>query len=225
MAVMDIAWGLGFVMVALVGYLHNIASLPKALLLIMVSCWGLRLAWYMFKRTKSQGEDPRYMAWRKGWGDHEWREGYVKVFLAQGLFLFLISLPVQLGMSSELERFGAKQILGFLIWAAGFALEAWADWHLARFKTNPANKGKICTDGPWKYVRFPNYLGEMVLWVGVYLFIFGFWTAWTIIGPIALCYAIIKVTGIPPQEERYRGRVDYEEYAKRVPRLIPFLKP
>ncbi|MBY0516515.1 MAG: DUF1295 domain-containing protein [Bacteriovoracaceae bacterium] len=224
-SVMDICWGLGFVMVALLGYMQNYHSIPKLILLIMVSAWGLRLAWHIYSRSKGHGEDPRYMAYRIQWGTNYLKEGYKKVFLAQGGMMFIISLPVQLGMTSELERFGAKQAIGLILWLSGFALEAWSDWHLTKFKSDPSNKGKLCTTGPWEYVRFPNYLGEMVLWWGVYFYIFGFWTAWTIIGPVCITYSLLKVTGIPLIEKKYLEREEYRDYALRVPRLIPFTKP
>ncbi len=223
--VIDVAWGLGFVVVAILGYLQNYPSPPKLLLLLMVAAWGFRLAWHLHTRSRGHGEDPRYQALRDGWGERYLQEGYKRVFLAQAGALFVVSLPVQLGMSSDLERFGAKQALGFLLWAAGLGLEAWSDWHLARFKNDPANRGKLCTDGPWTYVRFPNYLGEMLVWWGVYVYIFNFWTAWTIVGPLAISYFLIKVTGIPPIEQRYRDRADYQAYAARTPRLVPFRRP
>jgi steroid 5-alpha reductase family enzyme len=74
-------------------------------------------------------------------------------------------------------------------------------------------------------VRFPNYLGEMILWWGVYVYIINFWTAWTIIGPIAIMMSLLKVTGIPLIEQKYMERAEYREYATRVSRLIPFLRP
>jgi steroid 5-alpha reductase family enzyme len=225
LAVIDIAWGLGFVLIAIIGYLQNYGSIPKALLLVMVAAWGLRLAWHVSTRSMGKGEDPRYQAMRDQWGAGYLKEAYKKVFLAQGAAMFVVSLPVQLGMSSDLERFGIKTILGFLIWLAGFSLESWADWHLERFKKDPANKGKICMTGPWVYSRFPNYFGEMLVWWGIYIYIFGFWTAWTIVGPLTICYSLLKVTGIPLIENKYMQRPEYREYASRVPRLIPFMKP
>ncbi len=224
-SVMDIAWGLGFVLVAIVAYLSNYPSWPKLLLLIMVSCWGLRLAYYIFTRSKGKGEDPRYQKYKDQWGVDYLKQGYLKVFLAQGAMMFVISLPVQLGMSRDMDHFGKLQILGFIIWLTGFSLEVWADWHLNRFKNDPANRGKICTTGPWTFVRFPNYLGEMILWWGVYIYIINFWTAWTIIGPVAIMMSLLKVTGIPLIEQKYMERAEYREYATRVSRLLPFLKP
>lgn len=224
-SVMDIAWGLGFVLVAIVGHAQNYSSPPKVLLLVMTCAWGLRLAGYIYLRSKGQPEDPRYTKMREQWGANYLREGYKKVFLAQGVALFVVSLPVQLGMSSELEHFGLKQILGFGIWLAGFGIECWSDWHLNQFKRNPANKGKLCMDGPWAYVRFPNYLGEMVLWWGIWIYILNFWTAWTIVGPLTICYSLLKVTGIPMIEQNNMQKPGYPEYAARVPRLIPFLRP
>ena len=224
-SVMDVAWGLGFVLVAIVGYLQNYSSPPKTLLLVMVCTWGLRLAGYIYLRSKGKPEDPRYTKMREQWGADYLKEGYKKVFMAQGAAMFVISLPVQLGMSSELEHFGFKQILGLLIWLVGFALECWSDYHLTQFRKNPANKGKACMDGPWVYVRFPNYLGEMMIWWGVWIYILNFWTAWTIVGPLTICYSLLKVTGIPMIENNNLRKEGYREYAARVPRLIPFLKP
>lgn len=224
-SVMDIAWGLGFVLVGIVAYLSNYPSWPKLLLLFMVSCWGLRLAYYIFTRSKGKGEDPRYQKYKDMWGADYLKQGYLKVFLAQGGMMFIISLPVQLGMSRDMDHFGKMQILGFLIWLVGFSLEVWADWHLNRFKSDPNNSGKICTTGPWTFVRFPNYLGEMILWWGVYVYIINFWTAWTIIGPIAIMMSLLKVTGIPLIEQKYMERAEYREYATRVSRLVPFLRP
>jgi steroid 5-alpha reductase family enzyme len=223
--VMDVLWSLGFVLVGILGYAQNYPTTPKAILLFIVTLWGLRLGWHIFKRAHGKPEDPRYTAMRAEWGADWKREAYKKVFLSQGAALFVVSLPLQLGMSSELERFGAKQMLALLVWAAAFALEVWSDRHLAKFKADPANRGLICMSGPWSYVRFPNYLGEITMWWAIYFYIFGFWTAWTFVGPAALTYAIVKITGIPPIEARYRDRADYQAYAARVPRLIPFLRP
>lgn len=224
-SVMDIAWGLGFVLVAIISYLQNFPSWPKLLLLGMVSAWGLRLAFYIYTRSKGKGEDPRYQKYKDQWGTNFLKEGYLKIFMAQGLMMFVISLPVQLGMSRDMDRFGKFQILGFILWLIGFALEIWSDTHLNNFKKDPSNKGKLCMDGPWRIVRFPNYLGEMLLWWGVYLYIVNFWTAWTIIGPIAIMMSLLKVTGIPLIEKKYMERAEYRDYAARVSRLVPFLKP
>jgi steroid 5-alpha reductase family enzyme len=225
LAVMDIAWGLGFVLIALVGYLQNYPTTPKAILLVMIALWGLRLALYIFRRSQGKPDDPRYVEMREQWGDKWVLESYKKVFLTQAAAMFIISLPVQLGMSADLESFGIKQMIALAIWIAAFALEVWSDWHLERFRSNLANRGKACMDGPWRFVRYPNYLGEITMWWAVYLYIFGFWTSWTIIGPLAITYAIVKVTGIPLQEKSNIKKPGYAEYAARVPRLLPFLSP
>lgn len=58
---------------------------------------------------------------------------------------------------------------GTAVFAVGFLWEAIADYQLLKFKNNPENKGKIITQGLWKYSRHPNYFGEVVLWWGIYL--------------------------------------------------------
>jgi steroid 5-alpha reductase family enzyme len=103
----------------------------------------------------------------------------------------------------------------------GFGLEVTADLYLAWFKKQAHNKGKICTTGPWKICRFPNYLGEVTLWYGVYLICLNEHSWMTIIGPLAIHFLIVNISGIPFLEKRYQERPEYKEYSKRVPRFFP----
>ena len=136
--------------------------------------------------------------------------------------MLIVSLPISISMSFSHEKLTAINWFGFFIWLLGFGMEVWADYYLSRWKSQPENLGKICTTGPWRFSRFPNYFGEILLWYGIYLTGFTYESAWTILGPMALNFLIVNVTGIPPLENKYKLRQDYQEYAKRVPRLIPF---
>ena len=56
--------------------------------------------------------------------------------------------------------------IGIAFWIIGFTFEAGGDFQLAKFKKNPANKGKVLDTGFWKYTRHPNYFGDSAVWWG-----------------------------------------------------------
>jgi steroid 5-alpha reductase family enzyme len=224
-AVIDIGWGLGFILIALISYFHYPLSIKNALSLFLVTLWGLRLGVYLFKRNKGLPEDYRYAEYRKQWGASANLHAYMKVYLFQGLLMFIISLPFIFGMRQELNELTLLNRVGALLWVLGLALEIYSDSYLAWFKKQPENKGKICTSGPWKLCRFPNYFGEVLLWYGIYFLNFSLETSWTLIGPLTINFLILKVTGVPFLEKKYSTREEYREYSQRVPRFVPFTKP
>lgn len=221
-SVMDIAWGLGFVVIAIVAYLSRPLHLKNALLLAIVTMWGLRLSFHIFKRSLGQPEDFRYAQLRAEWGKSANLQAYLKVFLFQGLLMLVVSLPIIFGMGTELSIINW---IGLGIWIFGFAIEVYSDAYLKKYKADPANKGKICMSGPWTLCRFPNYFGEITLWYGVYGLAVTSTSIWTIIGPVVLNIFILKVTGVPFLEEKYKKRAEYHQYAAKVPRLLPFSPP
>jgi steroid 5-alpha reductase family enzyme len=223
-SVIDVGWGPGIVLATLVAYLHYPLSLRNAVVLLAVTAWGLRLALYIYKRGLGKGEDPRYNKYRRLWAPRENLQAYFKVFLFQGCLMLVVSLPATAGMTVEAKELSLLNWTGLGIFLAGFGFEVSSDGYLKRWKSRPENRGKICTTGPWRLCRFPNYFGEVLLWYGIYLLAFTPATAWTILGPLAINVLILKVTGVPPLEERYRDRPEYQAYAAVVPRFVPFTK-
>ena len=92
--VMDVLWGMGFVLIAWTRFLlydtFNIASIAC---LVCVNLWGLRLGYVLHKRTKNRGEDPRYVRMRETAGQNWWWISFLQVFLLQGVLLLVIALP------------------------------------------------------------------------------------------------------------------------------------
>lgn len=220
--VMDIAWGSGFILVAVVSYFQAPLGMKNALLLLTTAIWGIRLSLHIIRRNIGAPEDPRYAELRRDWGRHANREAYFKIFLFQGILLLLVSLPVSQGMGTDMRPWNW---IGLFIWLVGFTFESYADAFLKRYKADPANKGKICMSGPWTLCRFPNYFGEILLWYGVWLLALTSANAWTLLGPVLLNILILKLTGIPMLEKKYRQRPEYLNYSSRVPRLVPFTRP
>ncbi|MCX6568000.1 MAG: DUF1295 domain-containing protein, partial [Candidatus Aminicenantes bacterium] len=162
-SIVDIAWGLGFVLVAAVTFIGRGWPTRPALATAFVIIWGLRLAVHILHRNRKRGEDFRYAEWRRKWGrSFIWRS-YLQIFLLQGLFLILISSTVVLinrSIDSALRPLDLLDAAGTAVWVVGFLFEAIGDAQLARFKRDPANRGKIMDRGLWNYSRHPNYFGE-----------------------------------------------------------------
>ena len=222
-SIIDIAWGLGFVLVAWGLYFQS--PHPNAWsLLIPVSLWGIRLSVYLFIRNRRSGkEDWRYAAWREQWGSWVYVRAYLQVFLLQGLFMWIISLPLM--GSSNLMHFTWLQILGGMIFLTGFLWESFADAQLLRFKAKTENKGKVMRSGLWRLSRHPNYFGEMLVWWGIFLISIS-WVPWYIgiLSPLTISGLLWKVSGVPMLEQKYADNPDYQAYIKSTPALIPSLK-
>jgi steroid 5-alpha reductase family enzyme len=221
--VADIAWGLGFVLLAWISYLISNDSGVRGLPVVtLVSIWGLRLALHIYKRNEGKKEDYRYLLWRKEWGKWFYLRSYAQVYLLQGVLLFLIVLPVLLINKSAGQTLGLLDVVGALVWLIGFFFEFVGDAQLAKFIKNPINKGKLMQQGLWRYTRHPNYFGEVAQWWGIWLIAISVPNGWLgIIGPITITVLILFVSGIPLLEKKYKGRADFEEYKKRTSMFIP----
>jgi steroid 5-alpha reductase family enzyme len=228
-SVADIAWGPGFVLVAAYTFFFRRASLfPPLLVSSLVAIWGLRLARHIFVRNWKRGEDPRYAAWRQTWGRSFLWRSYLQVFLLQGFFLLVIASPVILVNAYRWDRppgsYG-RGILqaGVLVWIVGFVFEAVGDAQLARFKRDPANKGKIMDRGLWRYTRHPNYFGESLMWWGIFLVALDAPYGWAmIVSPVLITFLLVRVSGIPLLEKRYAGNPDFQAYARRTSAFVPW---
>jgi len=223
--VADIAWGLGFVLMAWTSYfLVGDSGIRGLLANILVSIWGLRLAWYIYTRNKNKDEDYRYLAWRNEWGKWFYLRSYAQVYLLQGFFLFLIVLPVLIINKVTESSLGAPDVLGITIWIIGFYFEVVGDAQLARFIKNPANKGKLMQSGLWAFTRHPNYFGEVTQWWGLWLICLSVSGGWIgIIGPITITLLILKVSGIPMLEKKMAEHPDFAEYKQRVSVFFPMM--
>ena len=221
--VADIAWGLGFVLLASVSYFISEASGVRGILVgILVSIWGLRLAWHIHARNKGKAEDYRYLAWRKEWGKWFYIRSYFQVYLLQGALLFLIILPVLIINKSIGGGLGLLDVFGFVVWIIGFYFESVGDAQLARFIKDPSSKGKIMQSGLWAYTRHPNYFGEVTQWWGIWLIALSVPNGWLgIIGPVTITFLILKVSGIPMLEKKMKENPEFADYKQRVSVFIP----
>jgi steroid 5-alpha reductase family enzyme len=223
--IVDILWGLGFVVIAWVAYGFAEPNLAKNLILAYVTVWGARLAIHIATRNWGKGEDFRYKQMRESWGRHWVTRSFFQVFLLQWLLMQLVSVPIVIGLTGKLSISPLLLILGMIIWLTGFFFEAVGDYQLSVFKKKKSSKGKLMTTGLWSLTRHPNYFGEATLWWGVALLAFGLSkNIYVFLGPITIDLLLLYVSGIPMLEKKYEGRADWREYAKKTPSFFPKLK-
>ncbi len=223
-SIVDIVWGLGFVITSWVLALTiDGDSTRQILLAVMVGAWGLRLGGYLAKRNIGHGEDWRYKAMRKKKGARFGLISLVTVFGLQGVLMWVVSLPVMFGNSDATPGVGPLAVIGVMVWAVGLSFEAVGDWQLAKFKRDPNNAGKVMQTGLWSLTRHPNYFGDALLWWGIGIVgaetgtgVVGF------IGPVVMTVFLLRVSGVPMLERSLmKRREGYAEYAARTSAFIP----
>ena len=225
-SIIDIYWGMGFVFIAFF-YAFQLGweqlSFRNMVLLAMISIWGLRLSGYLALRNIGAGEDYRYLEMRESAGSNWWWVSYLRVFVLQGVLLWIISsvfVPALLS-SAPFDWFSS---LGLLLWAIGIFFEALGDWQLRRFKQNPANKGQVLNTGLWRYTRHPNYFGDACLWWGFFCFVLaspnGFFY---IFSPLLMTFLLLKISGVAMLEESLKKtKPKYAEYIRRTSAFMPW---
>ena len=221
-SVIDAIWGPGFVVVAAVAFLvspgHGDATL-RLVTLMAVGLWGLRLGGYILLRNHGLPEDARYQDMLRG---HSRWVIVGKVQLPQGLAMWFVSIPVQVAMLVTRPVFA-------VVWAAvtvylvGVFFESVGDAQLARFKADPANRGKLMDRGLWRWTRHPNYFGDSAVWWGLYLLVA--WSvpgAMTVLSPLLMTYLLVAKTGKALTEKRMSSsKPGYADYVARTSGFLP----
>lgn len=225
-SIVDLFWGLGFVVAALFYFLITYGSGPrKIILLILVAIWGLRLSIYLALRNIGKGEDFRYREFRKKYGEKRyWWISFFQTFLMQGVLMWLISAPLlgaqYIGINNSLNFL---DYIGLFFWIIGFAFEAGGDYQLSVFKANPLNKGKVMNRGFWRYTRHPNYFGDSSIWWGYGFMCLAAGGNFLVLGSILMTVLIIKVSGVPLLEKSLKEqKPEYKEYIEKTSAFLPW---
>jgi steroid 5-alpha reductase family enzyme len=222
-SIVDVAWGLGFVAVAWVAFaVGDGCTGRRVLLAVLTTLWGLRLAGYIGRRKlRHPGEDPRYGAWREKWGERFPLVSLFTVFGLQAVLVWVVSLPLQ-GAATSDDPLGVLDWVGVAVWAIGLACEATGDAQMARFKADPANKGRIMDRGLWRYTRHPNYFGDAAVWAGLFLVAADSWPGvLTVLSPAVMIWTLAGKTGKPLTEKAMSARPGYQEYIDATSGFLP----
>ena len=193
------------------------------LLLALVVIWAARLGAYLVRRIRRAGKDDRFEAIKPSF------VRFLNAWTLQGLWVSLTLAAALAAITTTVRKdLGAFALVGFLVWAVGFAVETTADLQKSRFRADPANRGRFIQGGLWAWSRHPNYFGEIVLWIGVAVMALPVLRGWqyvTLISPLFVILLLTRVSGVPPLEkradEKWGGQDDYEAYKARTPVLVP----
>ena len=169
-------------------------------------------------------EDGRYQQLRRDWGE----QLGVKMFFffqAQAVLLVVLTVPFLLAARNPAPGWHPLEIAGLVLWLVALGGEALADAQLARFKRDPANRGRVCAVGLWRLSRHPNYFFEWLVWIAYALFASASPWGWTTFYcPALMLYFLLVVTGIRYTEDQLlRSKGDaYRAYQRRTSAFIPW---
>jgi steroid 5-alpha reductase family enzyme len=222
--VADVAWGLGFVLVAWLSFaLADGTAERKTLVVVLTSIWGVRLAAYLAWRDRGKEEDFRYREMRARYGRRFPLVSLVAVFAFQGLGIWTVSLPVQAAQVPDSpSTLTVLDFAGVFLWVVGMFFESVGDLQLARFKADLGNRGKVLDEGLWRYTRHPNYFGDFCVWWGLYAIALATGAWWSVVGPLMMSCILLRLSGVPVMERHLRQqRPGYEQYAQRTSAFLP----
>lgn len=225
----DTIWTFSLGLVGAGGALWPMPGEPVAprqwLIAALVVIWSLRLGTHIAIRTAGITDDPRYAAFAKEWGVDSPRKMFI--FLQnQGFGSIPLVFSIFVAAHVPVAGLRLQDYLGVLILLTGIAGEALADAQLKAFRTEPANKGKVCDVGLWAWSRHPNYFFEWFGWLAYPMIAIsaGYGWGWlALLGPIFMYWILVHVTGIPPLEDQMlRSRGDaYRAYQSRTSKFFP----
>lgn len=196
------------------------------LVAVLVAAWSLRLGWYLAGRTAHGTEDARYAQFRREWGaSFESRMFWFLQIQAAAAALLAISMLLAARNPRPLSW---VDLVALAVLLAAIVGEAMADRQLHRFRTDPANKGRVCDVGLWGWSRHPNYFFEWLGWVAYPLLAIdlsgGYPWGWlALFAPAFMYWLLVYVSGVPPLEQqmlRSRGET-YRDNQGRVSAFIP----
>lgn len=234
-SIVDIGWGMGFVVGSwLTLFVTEKPTILSYIIVGFISVWGLRLSLRLLKRNYGKPEDFRYAQWRKEWGDKVVITAFFRVFMVQGIINFIV------GSASysviKYNEFSVGSSHQYFVYAAlfisliGLFFEVVGDEQLRQH----INKGThtLLQSGLWSITRHPNYFGEILIWIGLYLSGVTLFFTHSVnpiyyillaISPILMSTVLLKVS-TPLLEKNMEKYAAWEEYTKRVPMIFPWGK-
>ncbi len=225
--VMDIFYPLTALAAAALGIGIVGADAWRLLLVGLIAVWAVRLAVQTYGHNVASEREP-YASWRRRFGA-KWRIWSIfQIHLLQGVTVWIWCFALAAAFSAPAPQSWTPAIAGAVVWAAGFALQTTADRQLAAFKRDPANRGKLLDTGVWSFVRHPNYLGEAVMWWGLFCFALAHpWGVLTVVSPLFATW-FMGYASAAPYKERHMAKSRPEAwaaYCARTPRFLPWPRP
>ena len=221
----DAVWAITLGGLAVLYALTGTAAIETRIVLAaMGGAWGLRLGWHLWARNWGKPEDFRYAQFRKDWGAAVNAKMFW-FFQFQNIFTLLLSASAFIVVAYRPDAAPLwAYALAIVIWFVSVIGEGIADAQMERFRSNPANKGKVCRDGLWRYSRHPNYFFETVHWLAYIPLAIGTPYWWVTLGaPLVMAFLLTKLSGMPMLEKEMAARKPgYADYIRSTSALIPW---
>ncbi len=223
----DASYSLSFITLAVYGYLKSSGGGYEKLLLALVLAWGLRLGIFLVIRIRRFGRDKRFDDIRNNF----WKFG--RFWLLQAVTVWVLMLGYLLAIQrASLTMIRWPFAVGLVIWLMAIVIESVADLQKLNFNSQPRNRGKWIDSGLWRYSRHPNYLGEMMIWIGVFLICISVLPRAeayvAALSPLLISNLLLFVSGVPILEkaadQKWGKLAAYQNYKKRTATVVPFLK-
>lgn len=224
----DLTGSVTFVVVSLAVVLLAPAQDARGwILAAMVIVWAVRLGSFLFARVHRSGSDGRFDEIKTK------PLRFLQVWTIQGVWVSMTASAAWIAMSADAEArtpFDGFAVVGIVIWLLGMVIEVVADLQKQAFRADPANKGEFIRTGLWSRSRHPNYFGEILVWIGVFVVAVPVLQGWqwvAVLSPLFVILLLTRVSGIPLLEKRadqkWGDRADYLAYRDRTPVLVPAL--
>ena len=181
------------------------------------------------ERRKSFGdkynvhEDFRYVDLKKG---NKFRLEFINftgIHLIPTLQVNVSLLPIYFLFTSN----NLDSISYLLLFASSFSIfaviiETVADEQMREFRKDKLNKGKTMNKGLWRLSRHPNYFGEVMFWVGLYLMaILTVETPlWLMVSPVSMIMLFVFISCPMMDNRSLNNRDDYKDYMDTTPQLF-----
>ncbi|KAE9275428.1 hypothetical protein PF008_g29354 [Phytophthora fragariae] len=206
-------------------YVSEYVSWRDALLTAFVWLWCVRLGSFLYWRICECGSDKRFadiivnpLCYLAAWN-------------IQGLWVFFTLLSVLLSVTHGSDEPEVKplDVVGTSLWVVGYAIEVTADYQKTKFRHDKRNDGKFITTGLWGYSRHPNYFGEILMWIGVFLVAVHTLPSFALqcgaaVSPTFMTLLIIFRSGVPLLEEaadeRWGKLKAYQHYKAQTSVLV-----
>lgn len=219
----DISYAISFVALDIFALFHtNKINLYGFILFLLVAVWALRIGAFLLIRILRVGKDKRF---------DDLRNSFIKFgkfWVGQALTSWVLMLPLTLALYNG-GKIGFAAMLGIALWFGGLTIEAIADYQKFAFKQTYTSKNVWIQSGLWKYSRHPNYFGEILVWVGIYVYCF---TSLTLLekvlglsSPGLITAVLLFVSGVPilekSAEKRWGNLASYKRYKSNSRLLMP----
>jgi len=223
--IVDPFWSILFLLVAANSVRLTGMTPGKALLLVAVGIWALRLWIHLLVRAWGQPEDPRYATFRRRYGpDRYWWVSLFQVFALQGALALVVSAPLAVGGAAPPpDPVSWWDGAGLALVAVGLGFEVVGDEQLRRFRADPTKHGRVLDTGLFRWTRHPNYFGEAVLQWGFWVMVLDAPWGWaTAFGPAVMTLLLLRVSGVSMLDRHLvRSRPGYADYMARTSAFLP----